>query len=204
MRHEDDDNLHLLIRQLLTTGFILYYVIAGRGYQTRARLLTPKVSAPRPMNLPSLRREHAGMEPTTPVVLGTVAGWGSPSSSPASATSPGKSADNRVKPQSPVATADTNAAAAQLRSPSTSVRMLQRENGAISPGISNSGLSQGSPKVSNRSPQAQTQPVARAWAVPTTVVPTSIDNSSDFPTAAETLDHTKGTIINRQLYGFGL
>jgi hypothetical protein len=130
------------------------------------------------------------METTTPVVLGSVSGWGSPSSSPASVTSPGKNGDSRVKPQSPIATVDTNAAAAQLRSPSTSVLMLQRENG--SPSISNSGLSQGSPKGSALSPQVQPQPVARAWAVPTTVVPTA-ENSSDFPTAAETMDHSKST-----------
>lgn len=151
--------------------------------------MTSKVSAPRPINLPSLRREHAGMESTAPVVLGTVSGWGSPSSSPALITSPGKSGDSRVKPQSPIATVDTNATAAQLRSPSSSVRMLQRENN--SPSLSNSGLSQGSPKGSTLSPQVQSQPVVRAWAVPTTVIPTAEKKSSDFPTAAETMDHLK-------------
>jgi hypothetical protein len=138
------------------------------------------------------------MESTAPVVLGTVSGWGSPSSSPALITSPGVSGDSRVKPQSPIATVDTNATAAQLRSPSSSsVLMLQRENG--SPSLSNSGLSQGSPKGLTLSPQVQSQPVTRAWAVPTTVIPTAEKKSSDFPTAAETMDHLKRTYIDPNL-----
>lgn len=137
------------------------------------------------------------METTSPVVLGTVVGWGSPSSSPASVSSPGKNGETRVKPQSPIATADTNAVAAQLRSPSTPMRMLQKENGgAHSPSISNSGVSQGSPKGSSMSPKVQPQPAARAWALPSAVVPSN-GKSSDFPTAAETLDHLKGMKFGR-------
>jgi hypothetical protein len=163
--------------------------LAGRGYYTRTKLLTSKVSAPRPINLPSLRREHAGMDTTTPVVLGSVTSWGSPSSSPALSASPGKSGDHRVKPQSPVASADTNLTAGQLRSPPTSVKMLQRENGGHSPGLSHTALSQGSPK-STSSPSVQTQPMARAWAIPTATAKPK--ETPGFPAATETLDQPKG------------
>ncbi|KAM3580036.1 hypothetical protein VKS41_007281 [Umbelopsis sp. WA50703] len=128
------------------------------------------------------------MDTTTPVVLGSVTSWGSPSSSPALSASPGKSGDHRVKPQSPVASADTNLTAGQLRSPPTSVKMLQRENGGHSPGLSHTALSQGSPK-STSSPSVQTQPMARAWAIPTATAKPK--ETPGFPAATETLDQPK-------------
>lgn len=150
------------------------------------------MSAPRPINLPSLRREHAGMETTTPVVLGSVTSWGSPSSSPALSSSPGKSGDHRVKPQSPIANVDSNLAAGQLRSPPTSVKKLQRENGGHSPSLTNTALSQSSPKSAS-SPKVQKQPVTRAWAIPTaTATP---KETPGFPAAKEATDHLKGSRV---------
>ncbi|KAI8364771.1 uncharacterized protein BYT42DRAFT_590387 [Radiomyces spectabilis] len=148
----------------------------NRNANARARLLTSKITAPRPINLPSLRRENAGSE--TPASQSSInTGWGSPSGSPF-ASPQSKQADvkssTQLSPSEPFSVSPTLS-----KAPITS----------SSPSLSTATALSSSPKQSTPSISATSPPVAtRAWAVPSTVPKKpsfSSSDTSDFPTAAE-------------------
>ena len=147
----------------------------ARSNNTRNRVLTSKISAPRPINLPSLRRENAASSEwsqssntcsTTSVNGGiSASGWGTPSpvSSPFSSPQKLDHADAAAK----------------------TVEWQQQQN--------EHPQQQPSPVLSETSSsQEASSPPPRAWGSPaitatTTANITSSTPSADFPTAAETM-----------------
>ncbi|KAI8146940.1 hypothetical protein BJV82DRAFT_371826 [Fennellomyces sp. T-0311] len=138
----------------------------GRGGHNRSRVLTSKVSAPRPINLPSLRRENAnsaewsGTASTAPTVS-SGGGWGhSPSMSPFSL--PQKWENN-----------------------TEAKHEWQNSNNATSPDPQSSPVQSKSTTAPDASPSSPPHPqTSRAWATVSTT--STSTTSAEFPTAAET------------------
>ncbi|KAI7895103.1 uncharacterized protein EV154DRAFT_496965 [Mucor mucedo] len=135
--------------------------IGNRNSQTRQRLLSSKISAPRPMNLPSLRREHAVGTEVPASSPATSHGWGSSTAS--SPSTPFIQPTEISKPtEQPVVTSPV------IKPVESTIDSPSEVDPASSPTLTSSQSS-----------------TARAWAVPTVAEPTVKPPSTDFPTAAE-------------------
>ncbi|KAK4515004.1 Protein-lysine N-methyltransferase efm4 [Mucor velutinosus] len=136
----------------------------NRNLQARQRLLSSKISAPRPINLPSLRREHAK---DTDVPVSSPApshGWGS-------ASSPSLSQQQQhIEPEVSEKKHDAETTHDKSSKPS--------DTSATSPVLIPATASASSAKPT------------RAWAVPA-ITQTKVPPSTDFPTAAEAASGTK-------------
>ncbi|KAG1076720.1 hypothetical protein G6F42_025330 [Rhizopus arrhizus] len=135
----------------------------NRNLQARQRLLSSKISAPRPINLPSLRREHAVGTDVPASSPATSHGWGSASSSPSVSHQQHTETDPSEKKHDTETTIDKS-----NKPPDTSAA---------------------SPVLIPATSAAAATPT-RAWAVPT-ITQTKVPPSTDFPTAAEAASGTK-------------
>lgn len=155
----------------------------ARSNNTRNRVLTSKISAPRPINLPSLRRENAASSEwsqssnscsTTSVNGGiSASGWGSPSpvSSPYSSPQKLDHADNAAKP-------------VEWQQQQQNEHPQQQP----SPVLSKTSSSQEASPSSPQQPRAWGSPaISTATTTTTTANITSSTTPADFPTAAETM-----------------
>lgn len=150
-----------------------YKKIGNRSSQTRQRLLSSKISAPRPMNLPSLRREHAVGTEVPASSPATSHGWGSSTAS--SPSTPFIQPENSNLKEQPVITSPVMKPVEPIDSPS-------KVDPASSPTLNNSQSS-----------------TVRAWAVPTVTEPTVQPPSTDFPTAAEAAGKSKYSLQKKFL-----
>ncbi|RUS16753.1 hypothetical protein BC937DRAFT_90848 [Endogone sp. FLAS-F59071] len=98
----------------------------NRGANSRTRLLSSKVSAPRPINLPSLRLEHAGLDPNVALVPTGTTGWGSTSASPAPPLSSSPGSARTITPPLIIGSPSS------LEASSKAAYRKDRENGGIS------------------------------------------------------------------------
>lgn len=138
-------------------------------------MLASKISAPRPINLPSLKREHAVGSDVPVSSPATSHGWGSASSSPSipqqqQHTDTEKSTQQHEKKQDPEITDKMN------KSPditSTTPPVLIPASSSSNTATANANAT-----------------TTRAWAVPT-IKQTKVPPSIDFPTAAEAASGTK-------------
>ncbi|KAI7903504.1 uncharacterized protein BX663DRAFT_32256 [Cokeromyces recurvatus] len=124
----------------------------------RQRLLSSKISAPRPINLPSLRREHAaGTDISNTASSAPSHGWGSTSNSPS------------ITPESK-----------QAISPEQHPSSIHVDSSKPEISVKKSTDHTSSPVLIPQ-PSSST---SRVWAVPTTQTTTQT-SSNEFPTAAE-------------------
>ncbi|KAI8645742.1 hypothetical protein BD408DRAFT_56191 [Parasitella parasitica] len=152
----------------------------NRNSQARQRLLSSKVSAPRPINLPSLRREHAVGSDALASSPATSHGWGSASSSPSMV-------------QQQVAQTDIEPSAQPPEKKPVAEAIIDKTKKSPDTATSPVLIPAAAAAVTNAST------TARAWAVPTiTQTPAP---STDFPTAAEAASGTnkKPSLIDEYL-----
>ncbi|KAI9484029.1 MAG: hypothetical protein EXX96DRAFT_560569 [Benjaminiella poitrasii] len=133
----------------------------NRGSPARQRLLSSKISAPRPINLPSLRREHAAGTDVSSASPSSSHGWGSASSSP-SIIPEIKQTTSTEQPHSSAATDHTDYNKLETNSNKTKSTDPASSPVLIPPHSSTSN---------------------RVWAVPDAAKAQAPSN--DFPTAAE-------------------
>lgn len=136
-------------------------------------MLASKISAPRPINLPSLKREHAVGSDVPVSSPATSHGWGSTSSSPSISqqqqhTDTEKSSQQHEKKQDPEITDKMNKSS-DITSTTPPVLI---------------------PASSSSNTATANATTTRAWAVPT-IKQTKVLPSIDFPTAAEAASGTK-------------
>lgn len=160
----------------------------NRNLLARQRLLSSKVSAPRPINLPSLRKEHAvGTEVLSSSPSTTSHGWGSSaSSSPSNSFTQPSELESKVK-----STTDLNTT-------SFSPTLDPAENPVKIDPKSNSNKSNITPTKADLAsspppppPPSQPSTTTRAWAIPAKTQATVQSTSTDFPTAAEAATNNK-------------
>lgn len=166
-----------------TKNLLLVCSPLARSNNTRNRVLTSKISAPRPINLPSLRRENAASSEwsqssntcsTTSVNGGVSAsGWGSPSPVSSPYSSPQK-----------LDHADTAAKTGEWQQQQQNEHPQQQP----SPVLSKTSSSQEASSPPQQ-PRAWGSPANTATTTATTATAniTSSTTSADFPTAAETI-----------------
>ncbi|KAI7857639.1 hypothetical protein BDC45DRAFT_18537 [Circinella umbellata] len=170
----------------------------GRGGHNRSRVLTSKVSAPRPINLPSLRREHASDWPTS--------GNGQGSNTTSSSSTTTNSSSNTIGAglNSTGTTSEIKGwgspSISQLSSSpkwddTTTNNQVDTTEWPTTSDNNNSDLQSSSPvpKVSSPVPVSSSSPnnsphpsaaASRAWATVSTSSTPAL--SGEFPTAAET------------------
>ncbi|KAF7723636.1 hypothetical protein EC973_001778 [Apophysomyces ossiformis] len=152
------------------------------GNNTRARLLTSKITAPRPINLPSLRRENAWSEtPTTTAHPPVNTGWGSPSTSPF--TSP------QTK-QTEIKSTSINSSPEQS---TTSPTSNKNQNANVSPTLPKSPQHHESPLSPTSPPQ-----LTRAWAVPSNPSTIPSTDPDDFPSTTESATVRKENVKDQK------
>ncbi|KAL9548678.1 hypothetical protein MBANPS3_005566 [Mucor bainieri] len=146
----------------------------NRSSQTRQRLLSSKISAPRPINLPSLRREHAVGTDVPASSPATSHGWGSASSSP--------SLPQHQQHTHPLNEPDAAEKKHDTETATTTTTHDKSDTSATSPVLI--------PATATSATSSASATPTRAWAVPT-ITQASVPPSTDFPTAAEAASSTK-------------
>lgn len=154
------------------TSIDFFFSIGNRNSQARQRLLDNKIQAPRPMNLPSLRREHAVGTEVPAASPATSHGWGSSTSSP-SLSQPTEI--NKSTEQNTVTSPVTKPAEPTVESTS-------KVDPASSPQPTNTQTS-----------------TVRGWAVPTVSKISPQPPATDFPTAAEAAAKSKFFFFKKKI-----